>query len=320
LLESIVSGQNKANEDLLRLEKKIDVLTTNPYRAAMTAGTRLLSDAAPAHRRSEDRRDMLNQARQAFAEAIGHAQGRALDTARAEVMYGLTWLALGSPMDLPAALERATKVLQLELITTFQLNAHRERDWERQRDATSTRVRNAVWGPSLKLPDSTNTDRLWLAQEEHDAVWRLLLMAQGAPARFPRILRPHGSAYSDSRPGLPIRFDPGVRQQLLDAFITLDATTVTLENLGSSAIRFALSPVAFGADRVIQPNVSPLDRASTTLPPGMQVHGERVPGQDALCLSLGRSENEELAVLAHDKPDWTTRAEREKDLRLGILS
>lgn len=318
LLEAIVSGQNKANHDLLRVEKKIDVLTTNPYHAAMTAGSRLLSDAAPAHRRADDRRDMLNQARQAFAEAIGHAHGRAVDTARAEVMYGLTWLALGSPMDLPAALERATRVLQLELITTFQLNAHMERDWERQRDGTSTKIRNAVWGPSLKLPTSTNTDRLWLAQTEHDGVWHLLLMAQGAPARFPRILRPHGSAYSEIRPGLPIRFDPGVRQQLLDAFITLGATTLTVENLGSAAIRVALSSVSLGAEGVIPSNVSPLDTAATTLPPGMQVHGDRIPGQDALCLSLGRNEQEDLAVLAHDRLDWTTRAEREKDLRSGI--
>ena len=79
-------GQGKRGP-VLRLEKKIDVLATNPYHAAMTAGTRLLSDAAPARRRAEDRRDMLNQARQAFAEAIGHAHGRALETTRAEVMW-----------------------------------------------------------------------------------------------------------------------------------------------------------------------------------------------------------------------------------------
>ena len=317
LLDAIVSGQTQANEDLLRLEKKIDVLTTNPYRASMTAGTRLLSDAAPAHRRPEDRRDMLNQARQAFAEAVGHAHGRALDTARAEVMYGLTWLALGSPEDLPPALDRAAKVLQLELITTFQLNARMERDWERQRDATSTKLRQAVWGPSFRLPDSTNTDRSVLAQDEHDAVWKLRLMVEGAPARFPRMLRPHGSSYSEARPGLPIRFDPGVRQQLLDAFVTLDGNTLTLENFGSSAIRFALSTVAFGADGVIRPNVSPLDGSSTSLPPGMQVHGDRNPGMDGVCLSLGRNENEELTVLAHDKLDWSTRAQRASDIRLG---
>ena len=317
LLAAIVSGQNKANEDLLRLEKKIDVLTTNPYHASMTAGARLLSDAAPAHRRADDRRDMLNQARQAFAEAVGHAHARALDAARAEVMYGLTWLALGSPVDLPAALDRATRVLQLELITTFQLNAHMERDWERQRDATSTRLRKAVWGTVPQLPDSTNSDRSVLAQHEHDAVWKLRLMLEGAPTRFPRMLRPHGSAYSETRPGLPVRFDPGVRQQLLDTFVTLDVNTLTLENLGSSAIRFVLSTVAFGADGVIRPNVSPLDGAGKSLSPGMQVQGARNPGMDALCLSLGRSENEELTVLAHDKLDWSTRAQRERDIRLG---
>ena len=306
LLEAVVSGQDKANEDLLRLEKKIDVLTTNPYHAAMTAGTRLLSDAAPAHRRAEDRRDMLNQARQAFAEAIDHAHGRALETARAEVMYGLTWLALGSPLDLPAALDRATRVLQVELITTFQLNAHRERDWEHQRDATSTRIRNAVWGQSFKLQDSTNTDRFWLAQEEHDGVWRLLLMAEGAPARFPRMVKPHGTAYSNSRPGLPVRFDPGVRQQLLDAYLTLDASTVTVENRGSSPIRFALAPVTFAADGVIRPYVSPLDGpAGTFLAPGMQVQVPRLAGPSGVCISLGHNEDEELAVLAHDQLDWS---------------
>jgi hypothetical protein len=321
ILQAIVSGQRKTNEDLLRLEKKIDVLTTNPYHAAMASGTRLLEDAAPAHRRPEDRRDMLNQARQAFSEAIGHAHGRALDAARAEVMYGLTGLALGSPEDLLLALDRATSLLQLELITTFQLNAHQQRDAEQRQAATSTRIRSAVLGPTTQLPDSSSTDRFWLAQVEHDAVWNLRLMAEGAPARFPRIVKPHGTSYSNSRPGLPIRFDPGTRQQLLNIFVTLGARTVTLENRGSQLIRFALAPITFAADGVIRPYVSALDGpANTFLSPGTQVQASRLTGPNGVCISLGRNDNEELTVLAHDQLDWSTRAQRDKDSRLGINS
>jgi len=319
LLGAIVAGQSKTNEDLVRLEQKVDVLTTNPYKASMASGARLLQDAAPAHRRAEDRRDLLNQARQAFSEAIGHAHGRALDTARAEVMYGMTWLALGSPQDLSLALDRATRILQLELITTFQLNAHQQRDWDAQRAATSTKLRNAVLGPSLQLPDSTDTDRFWNAQEEHDAVWNLRLMVEGAPARFPRIVKPHGTSYSHARPGLPIRCDPGVRQQLLDTYVTLDAHTAIVENRGSSPIKVAPGSIIFAAEGVIRPYVSVLDGpAGTYLPPGMQVHSPRADGPNGVCLSLGRNENEELAVLVHDQLDWSARAQREKDLRQSL--
>ncbi len=315
LLEAVVTGQAKANEDLVRLEKKVDALATDPYHAAMTAGTRLLSDAAPAHRRPEHRREMLTQARQAFAEAVGHAHGRALDTARAEVMYGLTWLALGSPEDLPAALARATRVLQLELITTFQLAARDERAYERHRSATSTKVREAVWGPVPQLPASSGSDRFWSAQEEHEAVWRLRLMVEGPPARVPRLVKPHGSSYSCARPGLPVRFDLAARQQLMDTFVTFGSGVVLVENLGAAPMRFAPTSLLFAADRVIRPIVSPLDDAGAWLPAGMQVERPLGSGSNAVCLSLGRGEGEDLAVLAHTSLDWSFRVERQLRLR-----
>lgn len=306
LLEAIVASQRKADSDRVRIEQKLDKLSTDPFEAAMTSGTRLLEDAAPAHRRPEDRRHMLADARQTFANAIGHAHGRPVDVARAEVMYGLTWAALGSGADMWLALNRATRILQLEAITSFQLVCQWEREQEARRVAPANRFREAVLGPSSASPDWTASNRWTVAKTEYEGLWRLRIAADPTPALYPRLLGPHGTAYSHPRPGLPVRVSVDTPQQLVDTVMSLGPAGLHVEHRGDSPVKVALISPMLDSERIISPDVSRLDGSGTVVLPRTKVLVPHAgPGIPAACVSLGQAERTDLAVLLHSALDWS---------------
>lgn len=231
-LEAVVAGQRKADADLQRIEQKVDRLSTDPYHAAMTSGSLLLSDAAPTHRRPDDRRQLLFDARKTFASAVGHAHGRPLDVARALVMYGMAGAALGSGEDLASSLDRATRILQFEVLTSFQLDCKWNREQEDRRAAPATKWREAILGPSSSQPDWSTSNRWYRATDEYDALWHLRMAADKEPGSCPRLPRPHGTAYSHPRPGLPVRIDLKTRTLLLDTWLTLDASGLSIDHRG----------------------------------------------------------------------------------------
>ncbi len=306
-LEALVAGQRKADADLARIEQKLDKLETDPYHAAMTSGTLLLADAAAGHRRPEDRQQMLDDGRQAFADAVGHARGRPIDLARAQVMYGMTWAALGSGDDLSLALNRATRALQAEVLTAFQLNCKWNREQQARATAPATRFPEAILGPSQTSPDWTASNRFSLAQKEHEAVWRLRVEAVGKSGSFPQLPLPHRSAYSHFRPGLPVRAWMG-EQFLLDTVVSLGPSGLHVDNRGDSMVRAELVTPVLNAERVISPDVSPLDRGGTVIRPGTKARlPHSGPGSPAACLILGQAEQADLAVLLHKESVWPSR-------------
>ncbi|MFC7489359.1 MULTISPECIES: hypothetical protein [unclassified Knoellia] len=315
ILEALVSGQQKANEDLARIEQKIDTLTTNPFHASMTAGYRLLRDAAPSYRKLEDRRVMLNQARDHFTAALGHAHGRPIDEARAEVMYGLVWAASGSGIDFARSLERATALLQHEALVSFHMACAAQRDSHSREASPSTRFREAFLGPDMRLPDFSGANRFVVAQQEHEASLALGEMA-GLHHRYPRLLRPHGSIYSLPRPGLPIRISRSQTYEVMDVQATLTTLGLKVQNNSSRYVRAAMSKAELGPDGVIVSDMAALDHHGELVPSGQTTHVLGLPlGPNAACISLGRFEGVEVGVLLHDQDDWAIQADRRRQLR-----
>ncbi len=308
-IDAIVTGQRKADADLQRIEQNIDKMAKDPYAAAMRSGANLLRDASPAHRRPEDRQRMLGNAQQTFSDAIGFADDRPVDLARAHVMYGLTWLALGEPRDLTSALTAATRILQEEVLTAFQLSCRWERDQERRQAATTTRIRDAIFGREV-ISDWSASDRWVRAQSEHDAVWQLYLLAEGSSA-YPRLVRPHGTTYSHPRPGLPVHVTISKAQRLLDVDLTLAAADLTVSDHGDSLVRAQLVTPVMDAQHVISPDVSALDRTGILVRPGETARIPHAgPGRPAACLSLGHAEGVDLRVLLHTELDSSSPLRR----------
>lgn len=303
LLEAVVAGQQQADASLSRIEGKLDDLALNPYHAAMTAGGRLLQDAAPAHRRPEDRRVMLGDARQAFAEAVGYGRDHPVLAARAEVMSGLTWLALGSPEDLRVSLNRATRLLQHEVLLSFQLSCQQSRQWEQRQESTSSKLRQALLGGSGPMPDWTGSDRFYRATDEHEAVWMLRVHTEQSYGPYPLLRRPHGSAYSHPSPGLPVQAMSGKTIQLADVEITMGPRDVLVSNRTGATVRVAMTESHLDPDSGISPDVSALDRGATFFRPGDT--GRVVydgPGKHpAACLAWGAAEGVTPAALVHGR-------------------
>jgi hypothetical protein len=309
LLDAIVTGQRKTNTDLQRIEQKIDDAREDPYHAAMTSGAILLQDAAPAHRRPEHRQAMLDDARLRFADAKAAAKTRPVDLARAHVMYGLTWLALGEPQDFAAALHSAIRILQQEALTAFQLMCQWERDQERRRAAPATRIREVIAGPDV-ISDWSASNRWQQAQTEHDGAWELYVLSHET-CPYPRLDRPHGSAYSHPRPGLPVYGSFGKTVRLLDADVTLSSADLTVANHGATYVRAELVPSVMDSEKVVSPDVSALDRAGTMVRPGENVRLSYTgSGRPAACLFLGQAERVDLLVLLHNEFDRSSPMEQ----------
>ncbi len=305
LLEAIVAGQRRADAGLKDIEARLDSLATDPHEASMAAGRRLLEDAAPEHRRPEHREEMLSNARHAFADAIGQAHGRPLEVARAEAMYGLTWLAGGSPRDLSLALVRALSILQREVLVSFQFACRDNRDNERRRTATSTRVREAILGSDSRLMDLRASDRFTEVQAEYEAV-RLLQVSTGEESiSWPAIPRPHETIYSHPAPGLPVRVRVDSPVWLLGAEFELGKRGLRVANRSESIVVAATVEPVLDVERVISPDVSALNRHATVITPGTSTklsHSGR--GQPAAAIGLGGTEGVDLTVLLHVHFDW----------------
>jgi hypothetical protein len=320
LLEAVVSGQKQVDEHLERIEGKLDVLADDPYHAAMISGGRLLSDASPAHRRPEDRAEMLSNARQAFSEAIGYARHRPLDAARAEVMYGLTWLALGEPKDLARCLVQALTLLQREVLASFQLTCRGYLDYAQRKSASSTKWREAIFGTGVDMPDWTASNRFYRATDDYEAVWQLHLHSGGAET-FPPLHRPHASAYDHPTPGLPVRLVSGKPATMLGASLKLGERGLDVDNRSGTALAVALVHPILDAEQVLSPDVSALRQSPVQVPSGTSLHLPYPgPKQTAACVSFGRYERVDLTAVLHTEVDWEARATLRRNLRFGQLS
>lgn len=320
LLGAVVSGQKQVDEHLERIEGKLDVQAKDPYHAAMISGGRLLLDASPAHRRPEDRAEMLSNARQAFSEAIGHARHRPLDAARAEVMYGLTWLALGEPKDLARCLVQALMLLQREVLASFQLTCQGNRDHTQRKNATSTKWRAAILGVGVDMPDWTASNQFYRAIDDYEAVRQLHLHSSSAET-FPPLRRPHGSAYDHPTPGLPVRLVTGKPVTMLGVSLELGERGFDVDNRSGNALAVALVQPSLDAERVLSPDVSALQRSPVQVRPGTSLHVPYPgPKQTAACVNFGRHEQMDLTAVLHTEFDWDAKSALNRNLRFGQLS
>lgn len=304
LLKTIIAGQEKAESDLQRLEKKFDARARDPYESAMDAGSRLLSDAALPHRRPDDRERMLSDARLRFADAAGSSKApdRRLDHARAEAMYGLTWLALGSPDDVALAFTRAAADLEEEMLISFALTCRDEQAWERRRNDPMNRLKESILGPSMTVPDSASSDRFWRARGDHQAVQQFRRSMDGGASRYPIVPQPHGSIYSIPTAGLVIQVLANAA--IMGLRIELGLKGASVINEREQPVVAAVAPVERDSEGRLAPSTAALNR-----PPGPVVvgSGKRVvlappsTARPMLCVRLGSAEGVDLLAKFHSE-------------------
>lgn len=186
VLEAVLSTQQRTNDDLARLEGKVDKLLLAPYLAGMSAGTRFMGDAAAAHRSKGHRAQMLAEARTQFLTALGHAPD-AVRRAQCETYYGLAWLADGSVEDAVLAQGRAARLLEEELLVTLPL-AVDEATKLRQRQADGFTVSTIkgffTSGDAFSNPDVAGA-RFREALREHRPLQQLRVATGWGRAGFP---------------------------------------------------------------------------------------------------------------------------------------
>jgi hypothetical protein len=207
-LGALVQQTTQTNEALERLEGKVDALARQPYPAAVAAGYQLLADAAPARRKREDRAHLLAEARTKFAEARGYAT-TAVERDEATVLYGMTWLAAGSPEDALDAFAAAARVLEDEALQAFAdaagaIAAHHER--EQRRRTGLGRVGEALFGhdPGELLTvvgRGSGSDRLWAARDRLARLQAFRGRLLEEPWRFPALKPPPEKGWDPDIPG-----------------------------------------------------------------------------------------------------------------------
>jgi hypothetical protein len=232
LLEALVEGNARTTEQLDRLQGTIDRLAEAPHEAAVTAGQRLLRDAAPAHRTAADRRQLLADARTRFADAIGHARDRR-QRAHGEVLYGLTWLAAGSPTDAVTSFTDAAGVLEDELLATFAAAVAADTAYVRaklQRNNPLGRLTDYLVGPPTGLAFGAEAggafDQWFLARTDHTHLQGLRTTVgtgdAGAPALIPA---PLGTVYSQPGAALRVALVPGLATGIFGVTVTMTAVS-----------------------------------------------------------------------------------------------
>lgn len=249
LLDAMVKGANKTSETLGRIEEKVDALAQQRYFAAMVAGRRLLQDASPEWRSPADRAQMLADARNEFARAIGSTES-IREQAAAEVLYGLTWLASGSPRDTLASLQRAATNLEDEMLRRYMgaaadslaYAAHQVR-----RQTPAEQIREAILGdrmPATSIAKSgSNFDLLWVLVDDHTALQHLRNAGAGSPHAFTVLPRPRGTEYDKPDPAFPVPLVDGVVSTAfgVSVRVSLSAGKIDLTNLRHGAVTYDIA-------------------------------------------------------------------------------
>lgn len=302
LLKTIIAGQEKAESDFQRLEKKIDARARDPYRNAMGAGRRHLTDATLPHRLPDERQRMLHDARRCFAEAAASVdEGPLLDHAHAEVMQGLTWLALGEPKDVAAAFARAAADLEDEMLVSFALACRDEQGWEQRRNDPLNRLRESILGPSTVLPDFTSSNRFWRSRADHEAVQRFRRSVDGGPGRYPIVSQPDGSAYSVPKAGLLVQVLAS-STPIMGLRVELQRDGVTVANERGQSIIAAVAAVERDREGRLSPATGVLDRSTglrVVRPGELAVLEPPSNGRPMLCVRFGRAEDVDLLAKFH---------------------